>query len=307
MKLMFGFRPKNRKRRPMRQRVDMIGERFIGLGRRLMPLVFLAAVAIGVPFGIFQAYLSTVSGTYFELSEITVTGLAHIEREPLLDKAGLRAGRNIFDIDLERADASIAAHPWVRAVEVERRLPNQVSVKVHEYTPVAILVGERYRLISEDGDIFDTIEPGASIEAFLNLPMISGLEMTRKRSNSNVSSSQPSTLSLVDKAVFLEAMEVSTLYEEMGFSEWEPLSEIHIDPTLGLSLVSAETGIEIRLGRGRYRQRLERLKVVKRSIVERAMEVDYILIDQESDLSRIAVGQRYGENLGLGGAEQEQR
>lgn len=300
---MFGIRPKNRKRRPMRQRVESVGERFIGLGRKLLPLVFLAAVAIGVPFGIFQAYLSTVSGTYFELSEITVSGLAHVEREPLLKKAGLRPGRNIFDIDLERTRASIAGHPWVREVEVERRLPNTVQVTLAEYTPVAVLVGERYRLISEDGDIFDTIEPGDSLDAFLHLPMISGLEVTRKQDDSSEASARPSTLTLVDKAVFLEAMEVASLYEEMGFSEWEPLSEIHIDPTLGLSLVSADTGIEIRLGRGRYRQRLERLKVVKQSIVERAMEVDYILIDQETDLSRVAVGQRYGENLGLGGAQ----
>lgn len=302
---MFGFRPKNRKRRPLRQRVQTVGERFIGLGRKLLPLVFLAAVAIGVPFGIFQAYLRTVSGTYFELSEITVTGLAHIERESLLDSAGLRAGRNIFDIDLERANNSIAANPWVREVEVERRLPDQVRVDLSEYTPVAILVGERYRLLSEDGVIFDSVEPGESIGSFLTLPMISGLEVTRKKGVSTESSSNSPSLKLVDMAVFLEAMEVARLYEEMGFAQWESLSEIHIDPTLGLSLVSADTGIEIRLGRGRYRERLERLKVVQKSIVQRAMEVDYILIDQESDLSRVAVGRNNGEKLGMGGAKQE--
>lgn len=300
---MFRFRPKNRKRRPLRQRVESAGERVIGLGRKLLPLVFLLAVAIGVPFGIFQAYLSTVSGAYFQLSDVSVTGLAHIERAALLERARLRAGRNIFDIDTERVQAAIATHPWVREVEVERRLPNQIRVHLVEYTPVAVLVGERYRLVSEDGDIFDTIEPGASLDAFIHLPMISGLEVTRNASDSNLSSPAAARLVVADKAVFLEAMEVSRLYEEMGFSQWEPLSEIHVDPTLGLSLISADTGIEIRLGRGRYRERLERLKVVKESIVKRAMEVDYILIDQDSDLSRVAVGQRYAEKLGQGGAD----
>jgi|GEM_PF-5351724 len=300
---MFKFRPKNRKRRPLRQRVDTVGERFIGLGRKLLPLVFLVAVAIGVPFGIFQAYLSTVSGAYFQLSEVTVTGLGHIEREALLERARLRTGRNIFDIDPERVESAIATHPWVREVQVERRLPNQIRVQLSEYTPVAVLVGERYRLISEDGIIIDAIDPGASLDPFLHLPMLSGLEVTRNSSNPNISSPASARLFVTDKTVFLEAMEVSRLYEEMGFSQWEPLSEIHIDPTLGLSLVSADTGIEIRLGRGRYRERLERLKVVKESIVKRAMEVDYILIDQDSDLSRVAVGQRYAEKLGQGGAD----
>jgi len=158
-------------------------------------------------------------------------------------------------------------------------------------------------LISEDGIIIDAIDPGASLDPFLHLPMLSGLEVTRNSSNPNISSPASARLFVTDKTVFLEAMEVSRLYEEMGFSQWEPLSEIHIDPTLGLSLVSADTGIEIRLGRGRYRERLERLKVVKESIVKRAMEVDYILIDQDSDLSRVAVGQRYAEKLGQGGAD----
>src|SRR5699024_6920467 len=98
----------------------------------------------------------------------------------------------------------------------------------------------------------------------------------------------------------------SGLYTQMGLNEWEPLSEIHIDSTLGLTLVTAATGVEIRLGRGRYRERLRRLEVVQRAIAQRAMEADYILIDQESDLSReeaelvrVAVGLRHGAWMGL--------
>jgi cell division protein FtsQ len=293
MKLMFGFRQQNRKRRALGQRVKSLGERLAGMGRKALPLIFLLAVAVGVPFGIFQAYIRTVSGAYFELSEIKVIGLEHIERAALLEKAGLIAGRNIFDIDPERADAAIESHPWVQQASVERRLPDRITVTLTEFVPVAILVGERYWLVDEDGVVFESIEPGASLDEFLTLPMISGLEVYRN--------GEPGGAATVNKTLFLEAMDVARLYAKMGLSNWEPLSEIHIDPTLGLTLVSADTGVEIRLGRGRYRERLQRLKVVQRSIVKRAMEVDYILIDQESDLSRVAVGLRHGPRMGPDG------
>ncbi|MFP4597999.1 MAG: cell division protein FtsQ/DivIB [Persicimonas sp.] len=276
---MFDFRSKNRRRRPLGQRLKSLAERLGALGKRALPVVFLLAVAIGLPYGIFHAYIRTVSGTYFQLEEVEVRGLDHVDRDALLEEAGLLSGLNIFDVDLDRVDQLIEAHPWVRSAEVERRLPDHVSVTVTEQRPVALLIDRDYHVVNADGQAFKTLEAADPVADLLSLPLLTGLEASSLEGPEG-------------RRQFLEAMDVVRTYREMGLSDWESLSEVHVDSVLGLTLVTADTGIEIRLGRGRFRERLERLEAVQQSIVERAMEVDYILIDQDSDLSRVAVGRR---------------
>ncbi|WP_168211034.1 cell division protein FtsQ/DivIB [Persicimonas caeni] len=284
---MFGNRRKNRRRRALGQRLKSLGTKIGSLGRKALPVAFLVAVAIGLPYGIFHAYIRTVSGSYFQLQEVEVEGLHNVDEDALLESAGLLIGLNIFDVDLERADRAIEAHPWIKSAEVERRLPDQVSVRVSEEEPIALLIDERYHLVDTDAVAFKALESSDPVDELMALPLVTGMEVA--------SLEEPE-----GRALFLEAMDVVQMYGELGLTNWEPLSEIHVDSVLGLTLVTADTGVEIRLGRGRYRERLERLAVVQRSIVQRAMEVDYILIDQESDLSRVAVGRRHRPRTGPG-------
>jgi len=86
-------------------------------------------------------------------------------------------------------------------------------------------------------------------------------------------------------------MRVAGLYDELGLAETRSLSEIHVDPVLGLTLVTEGVGTEIRIGNDRYRERLERLKTVRRTLEERGVEPSYLLMDGES-LERITVGRR---------------
>lgn len=287
---MFGFGRKNRKRRDPRQSFKALVKKVGSLGRKALPVAFLLAVAIGLPYGIFHAYIRTVSGSYFQLEHVEVRGLEHIDRQELLERAGLLVGLNIFDVDLERADAAIEAHPWVKSASIDRRLPDRVSVKVEEQQPVALLIDERYHLINRDAVAFKTVASADPVDDLLALPIVTGLEAEALEEAQG-------------RALFHEAMDVVRMYREKGLASWESLSEVHVDPVLGLTLVTADTGVEIRLGRGRYRERLERLKVVQESVVQRAMEVDYILVDQESDLSRVAVGRRHQPRSGHGDGE----
>lgn len=285
MKLMLGNRRKNRKRRALGQRVKSLVAKVGSLGRRALPVAFLVAVAIGLPYGIFHAYIRTVSGAYFQLEQVEIDGLRNVDAEALQKDAGLLIGLNIFDVDLERAGKAIEAHPWVKSAKVDRRLPDEVSVEVVEEAPIALLIDERYHLVDADAVAFKALESSDPVDDLMSLPLVTGMEVA--------SLDKPD-----GRALFLEAMDVVQMYHELGLTKWEPLSEIHVDSVLGLTLVTADTGVEIRLGRGRYRERLERLAVVQRSIVQRAMEVDYILIDQESDLSRVAVGSRHRPRTG---------
>src|SRR5690606_8770356 len=98
------------------------------------------------------------------------------------------------------------------------------------------------------------------------------------------------------------AVEVARMYESMGLGRLQRLSQIHVDEVMGISLVTEETGTEIRLGRGRYEERLRRLEVVQSTLIERGMDADYVLVDQEGDLNRVAVGRRQEPGMAEGPA-----
>lgn len=275
---MFGSGRKNRRKRPLGHRLRAWRDKLVALGRKAIPVVFLLAVAVGLPYGIFHAYIHTVSGHYFQLETIDVDGLSRVDRATLLERAGLLEGVNMFDVDAERASEAVEAHPWIRSARVERRLPDQVVVDVEEYEAAAVVVDDGYQLVDERGEVFKELESSEAGD-LLELPLVTGVD---------VDETSPKEL----RNRLLEALGVVEMYRVRGLADWQPLSEVHFDPVLGLSIVTADSGTEIRLGRGRYRERLERLEVVQSSLVERGIDAEYILIDQESDLSRVAVGRR---------------
>lgn len=287
---MFRSNRTNRRRRSFGERARELGSRIAQAGRRVLPYLALLAVALGVPFGIFHAYIHTVSGSYFELEQVEVRGLEYLERDDVLSRAGLFEGLNIFDVEVEQVERLVEADPWVRDARVERRLPDQVSLVVEEHRPAAILIsGGTYHLVDGAGQVFKQIGQGDPVDRLFALPLVTGLDHSEAQAE-------------VGRTLLVEALEVFRLYQEVELDKrWQPISEIHVDPVLGLTVVTADTGTEVRLGRGQYRKRLERLDTVQASLVERGMAVDYILIDQDSDLSRIAVGRRTEPGIGEDG------
>ena len=93
-----------------------------------------------------------------------------------VDEARLRevlvphAREGFFAVDLDAAQAAVAALPWVESAEVRKRWPDVLEVTVTEHRPFARW-GED-RLLSEQGRLF----PVSGIEVPTGLPNLSGPE-----------------------------------------------------------------------------------------------------------------------------------
>ncbi len=281
-------RQTNRRRPDRREQLRGGVDRTLAFLRRSAPFGLLATIALGLPYLSYQAYLHTVSSSYFELEIVEVTGQHRVSESELVRVGKFKEGMNIFSVDAERSQLAIEQLDYVKSAHVERRLPNRVSVRVEEYEPVAIVVDEDYMLVDESGHGFLSLKPGATLGDLLELPLISGIshvDLAEERGRELLSS----------------GLEVAGLYESMGLGRLQRLSQVHVDPIMGVSLVTEETGTEIRLGWGRYRERLDRLHAVQTTLIERGMDADYVLVDQDGDLSRVAVGQRPEPGIGKGG------
>ncbi len=279
---MFGRR-KNRKRRSLRERLRDWFDSTVALGRRVGPYVVLAVVAVTIPYLVLTGYRRVTSSPYFAISDIDIEGASHAEVHRLAERAKLVHGTNIFDVDPTAAANVFEASPWIDRATVDRQLPDKIDVDLDEFQPGAMLVGSETHVVSTEGRPIAPVDIGAD-EEFYELPMVTGLSLDDLEGEEG-------------RSLMREALRVSELYASMGLSDGGTLSEIHVDPVVGLTLTVEGTATQIRLGRGQYRRRLERLRTVRETLAERGVEPAYILMDHDDSLERITVGrrQRQGE------------
>lgn len=278
----------NRRRRSTADRLQEWYASAVDGIRRVGPWVVLAAVAVAVPCLVYYGYHRVRSSPYFQVSNIEIEGVRHAEIERLAEEAELRHGVNIFAMERSEAEQALESSPWVTEARIDRQLPDALAVTVEERRPGAILVDEGFYVVDRSGRVVESIESPRRA-GFADLPFVTGL------SHKELDDGRGPEL-------VRDAMRVADLYEELGLAEHRSLSEIHIDPVLGLTLVTEGVGTEIRIGDDRYRERLERLATVRRTLEERGVEPSYLLMDGES-LDRITVGRRGRQGSAGRGAE----
>jgi cell division protein FtsQ len=97
-----------------------------------------------------RAALSRLS--YFRLRAVEVRGARYLAPEEFVAGLGLDTTQSVW-MDLAPVERRIVSHPQVRAVQVERKLPGTLVVRVRENLPVALVPGRGgFRALDASGD-----------------------------------------------------------------------------------------------------------------------------------------------------------
>ena len=114
---------------------------------------------------------SEADALHLTVQSIAVEGRQRVARQTILDALGANRGTPILSIDLDAAKARLEALPWVHSAAVERRLPDEIYVRLVERQPLAIWQHHRkFELIDQDGAVIPTARP----EDFPSLPQVVG-------------------------------------------------------------------------------------------------------------------------------------
>jgi cell division protein FtsQ len=119
----------------------------------------------------------------YNLVEVAIHTDGSLTREQIIAAAGIQEGKNIFAINLSNARKGLIALPQVERAEIERILPNKLSIDVAERKPVAWVTGK------DDGN--PSADPGAflidrdgillrmknQVPEYYHLPVICGLDV----------------------------------------------------------------------------------------------------------------------------------
>jgi len=198
-----------------------------------------------------------VASPRFALREVRADSTLHVSRDEIVALAGVELGDRLLAIDTDAVAARVAAHPWVASVRVRRQLPSALAVDVVERRAVAsALLGTLY-LLDDSGRPFKR----ATLDEADGLPVVTG-----------VARDQYTLARFASEAAFRDALKLLALYranDELavarrsggapGPATRPALSEIHVDPRAGYSLVLYDGGGEILLGRDEWPSKLARL------------------------------------------------
>jgi cell division protein FtsQ len=256
-------------------------------------LAVLAAIAGTFAMGRLLALHLTTSAA-FAIDTIDVAGLSRLERDELLEAAGIELGTNVFLRSPDEVRARLLSHPWIASAEVKRRLPGHFSITVREREPVALLSVESCStldaldgdptcddgprssiyLVSDEGTVFKRLEG----EDPVDLPVITGIDRQRLASDPEIKT-----------RVLLEAITLLSEYREAGLLRRVPIGELHVEPSDGFSLYVGDDLTLVRLGLPPFRQKLSRMRKVFDRLASEQASAEYVYLDNEQRPDRVTV------------------
>ena len=203
---------------------------------------------------------------------LEVTGNAHVTRDEVLSAARLAPGTNVLAVDLERAARQIGRLPWVARATVTRQLPDTLRVVVEERAPAALVAVGGLYLASADGTLFKRAEPGDPVD----LPVVTGLARESFRERPDGAREQ-----------VRDALALMGDLESAQLGSASRLQEVHRDDTGDLAVMLG--GTYVWLGRGPYRSKLSRLRVVLAELRRHGLEASEVHLESDRHPERVTV------------------
>ena len=268
------MRRKNRRKTPLKQRLSRGMNRtavFLKYSLHLLATVLFVA---SIPTLIYFSYHRLMRSEYFMIDTVLLEGNERVEREQILHLLNLEQQRTIFSVNEERMENILMENPWIAACDVLKELPRTIEISIQEREAVGTVYLDRLYLVDDVGDLIESVTTGEQLG-----PIITGVRYGQEQMREGLANARIQT-----------ALGLAAAYEEAGLTERDELVEIHFDELMGFSLLTAEFGLEIRLGHDRYTDRLARLSDVLDALEGEPLHGRYILLDGNDDLVRVAVG-----------------
>ncbi len=248
------------------------------LARAALALALVAGTALGGA----QLWRWAQHAHALRIRTIRFEGLVRATADELLALSPVKPGDQLLPADVEAMERALARHPWVRSVQVRRRWPPRLDVKVGERTAVALVDLSGLYLVDADANVFKRAAAGDG----LDLPLVTGIgrnDFVQRRA-------------AVDP--LLEgALALARAWRESGLAATTELSEIHVDPGDGTTIYVGDEGTQVRLGSSDLPAKLVRLRSVLSSLQAEGKKAEVLHLENRLHPSWVAV-RLAGRNAG---------
>lgn len=250
------------------------------LARAAMLLAGLGAGGTALAYGGQFAYRWLTTSPTFAIRSIELRGNRRAAAEELVKLSGLVPGSNLFLSDTESAEASIAGEPWVKTVEVHRKLPNTVVVRVTEREPALVVDLGKLYFADPSGSIFKRALGGDD----LDLPVVTGLSRQQFQDHREQVEAR-----LREALAFLDAYKAKSLDQRFR------VEELNLDGEDGLTVHLAPLGAArgelqaVKLGEAPYDGKLEKLSTLWDEFSRRGLKAAVVHLENRARPNWVAV------------------
>jgi len=150
----------------------------VSVSKVLLLIVLCAGAYLGVREGARRFFFDNPD---YELKTIDVQTDGTLQRDQILGTAGLFDGENIFRVNLSRLRDQLQQLPQVDEVQVTRKLPGEIDIKIAERKPIAWVTRENEisdPFASDAAFLVDArgvlMKEKKLLPEYLGLPLISG-------------------------------------------------------------------------------------------------------------------------------------
>ena len=179
----------------------------------------------------------------FAVKDIDLNRCDYVTREEV---SGMLSGApqgNIWALSTQDIGRRLQTHPWVRSVSVRKAFPDRLVVRIEERHPVAMINFDALYYVDEQGKIFKRL---TSYDP-KNFPILTGFSQGDLKANDAVTARNlKKTLEL------LRATESGVLRQNV--------SEIHFDAQDGYTLVTRDSGLQLKIGTMDFREAMRRIE-----------------------------------------------
>lgn len=230
------------------------------LARLLRVTVFCGSVSFVLVGVVLGGKLLLGSG-YFAVTTVKVENNQRLLQEEVLALSDIEQGSNIFDLNLDMIGGKIEENSWVASARVERVFPNEVTIRIEERQPQAIVrLGYLY-YVDVYGEIFKMLDAGDR----LDYPLISGIDR-------QLLLDEPEQA----RELLLGALGLLTELAQRRVFSLDQVSELRVTPQEGITLYTYRGGVPVRFGHNGYSTKLDRLERIYRELQPRLAAIDYI-------------------------------
>lgn len=142
--------------------------------RQLVVLLRNAALLLAAIVALVVLYRRTQSDGRFAVRHLEISGTQHTTPAEVEAVRQRYLGTNLFHLDIAGLRRDVSSLPWVSRVEIEKKLPDTLRVRIVERTPIALVqVDDSIRYVDDRGIAFAMLSPAAGDS---DLPLISSAQ-----------------------------------------------------------------------------------------------------------------------------------
>ncbi len=222
------------------------GMSVLGIFRNIAAFIGIFTIAV-----IVYIYLPPIK-PLLPVKHIVFIGNKHLTDDELRELSGVRANQSLVAISNTTVSQRLLKSPWIRSVNVRKELPDTLLLVIEEAEPFALLdMNSHLFLVDDKGKLLEELKNGS----IPFLPVITGNPFRESEG-------------------FSEAINLAKLMNSKGFSSEREQIEIFAGKPHELTVTI--DGTVVKMGSGKYEEKLERLVALEDELMNRGIPVDYI-------------------------------